>query len=86
MFKILFKRNYKPTAETLLTVRALGVCGPMKLQEFARIIFVDNIFDYTKKIEHHAPLTKRPSYDSISLEPPAVVSSIMISSFFFTLL
>lgn len=61
-------------AETLLTVRGLGVCDSAKIQEFGRIIFVDNIFDYEKKLEHHAPLIKRPSFDSVSLDPPAVVS------------
>lgn len=61
-------------AETLLTIRALGICESLKMQEFARIVFVDNIFNHARKKEHHTPLTKRPSFDSISLKPPAVVS------------
>lgn len=75
MLKILFNRNSNiPTAETLLTIRALGGCTSNKIQEFARIIFVDNIFNHPRKYEDQAPLTKRPSYDSVSVAPPAVVN------------
>lgn len=35
-----------------------------KLQEFARIIFVDDILNHSKKLEDHKPLEERPSYES----------------------
>lgn len=36
-----------------------------RVQEFARIIFVDNILNYAKKIEYHRPLLIRPPYESL---------------------
>lgn len=65
-----------------MTIRALGVCASKKVQEFARIIFVDNLFNCTRKLEHHAPLSlaKRPSYDAVS---PAVVSLNEVIIFIF---
>lgn len=60
------------SAETYLTVRTVESCGST-LQEFARIIFVDDVLNHPKKIEDHAPLAKRPSFDSFKLAPSKVV-------------
>lgn len=69
-----------------MTVRALGVCAKKKVQEFARIIFVDNLFNCTRKMEHHEPLSlaKRPSYDAVPLKPQAVVSWDKVLFFYFS--
>lgn len=53
-------------AETLITVRALGWCIETKLQEFARIIFVDNFETNTRQFEDHEPLKIRPDYTDVS--------------------
>lgn len=52
-------------AETILTVRGVTGCKILKLQEFARILFVDDIHNYTRKLEHHEPLKEMPKYDSL---------------------
>lgn len=62
------------SAETLMTIRALGRCESKKLQEFARIIFVDDYSTHKPKYEDHEPLTQRPSYDSLNV--PKIVSKI----------
>lgn len=62
------------SAETVLTVRALDRCSVQKLQEFARIIFVDDIFNYTSRVEDHRPLERRPTYES--LDVPKIVNCI----------
>lgn len=48
--------------ETLITVRALGFCEKQKLQEFARVKFLDDFADFMSKREDHEPLTIRPDY------------------------
>lgn len=51
--------------ETLITVRGLGLCKRYngKIQEFARIIFVDNLRNHERKFEDYRPLKKRPAYE-----------------------
>lgn len=51
--------------ETLLTVRTCGSCILARVQEFARIVFVDDILNHVKKIEDHRPLLNRPHYASL---------------------
>lgn len=69
---LIFIFDIDHTAETFLTVHTVASCDA-KLQEFARIIFVDNVLNHPRKIEHHAPLKKKPSYDSVSLAAPKIV-------------
>lgn len=64
------------TAETLITVRALFFCAQFKLQEFARIVFVDNIHNHTAKLEDHEPLKQRPAFES--LDHPKTVRELKI--------
>lgn len=66
------------TDSTLLTVRALGVCRDLKLQEFARIIFVNSITNYTSLFEDYEPLKKRPAYES--LDVPKIVCLLNVLS------
>lgn len=65
---MLCKNNqYEPdvfVAQTLLIVRGLDACKYLKLQEFARIIFVDDIYNHSKKLEDQKPLKERPDYES----------------------
>lgn len=51
--------------ETLITVRGLGLCMRYnyKTQEFARIIFVDNLKEHKRKFDDYRPLEKRPIYE-----------------------
>lgn len=63
--KSIFNIKLKIVDETLITVRGLGTCVGLELQEFARIIFVDDYSTYTPKIEDHEPLAERPSYRSL---------------------
>lgn len=58
--------------ETILTLRGLDTCREVKSQEFARIIFVDNIYDYSAKLEDHEPFKEVPSFES--LDVPKIVS------------
>lgn len=53
------------SAETILTVRTCGTCILARVQEFARIIFVDDILNHSKKIEDHQPLLMRPPYETL---------------------
>lgn len=55
-----------------MTVRALRDCKQHKIQEFARIIFVANIFKHVRMLEDHEPLDERPTYES--LDVPKIVS------------
>ncbi|XP_055295200.1 uncharacterized protein LOC129564973 [Sitodiplosis mosellana] len=50
--------------ETLIIVRGLGSCIKLELQEFARIIFVDDYSTFSSKVEDHEPLAIRPNYTS----------------------
>lgn len=52
--------------ETLLTVRTCGSCILAAVQEFARIIFVDNILSHPKNIEDHKPLLTKPAYETLT--------------------
>lgn len=72
-----FKGNifYFIAAERLIRVRALGGCAAAKLQEFARIVFVDDYNTHKPRVEDQAPLTKRPTYESLE-DPNASVSSL----------
>lgn len=65
------KANLFSIDSTLLTVRALGLCRSLKLQEFARVIFVDRITNYTSLFEDYEPLKERPAYDA--LDVPKIV-------------
>lgn len=51
--------------ETLITVRGLGLCKQYnyKIQEFARIIFVDDLKNHVRNVEDHRPLKKRPAFE-----------------------
>lgn len=62
--------------ETLLTVRLLGACEEMQIQEFARIIFVDDILNHARTPNDQRPLKKRPSYKSVT---PKVVCSFTMN-------
>ncbi|XP_031636102.1 laccase-2-like isoform X2 [Contarinia nasturtii] len=55
------------TKETLIRVRALGYCLTLdlQLQEFARIISVDNLNNYTAHHRDREPLIERPTYKSL---------------------
>lgn len=53
--------------ETIVTVRGLGGCKLQEIQEFARIIFVDDLNNYTKRVEDHAPLEDKPAYQSLNI-------------------
>lgn len=57
-----------------MTVRGVTICAMFKVQEFARIIFVDDIHNHATKLEDHEPLKERPSYES--LDYPRTVSVI----------
>lgn len=57
-----------------MTVRALRDCRPRKIQEFARIIVVDDILKHGKTNEDHEPLKERPAFES--LDVPKIVSSL----------
>ncbi|XP_031624237.1 laccase-3-like isoform X2 [Contarinia nasturtii] len=63
-------RSDLQTMEKLMRVRALGGCENLKLQEFARIIFVDNLDTFEHRIQDQTPLVTRPSYKS--LDDPTV--------------
>lgn len=52
----------------------MTACKFIKLQEFARIIFVDNIRNYTIKADDHEPLKEAPTYES--LDYPKTVSNV----------
>lgn len=58
--------------ETIITLRGLDTCRELKTQEFARIIFVDDITNYSAKAEDHEPLKDIPSYESQDV--PKIVS------------
>lgn len=45
-----------------MKVRALGNCRNFELQEFARIIFIDDFETHSPKLEDHEPLAERPNY------------------------
>lgn len=62
------------TDEALITVRVLGACLDEKLQEFARIIFVDDIINYSKKFDDYEQLKERPAFES--LDVPRIVSQL----------
>lgn len=55
-----------------MTVRALRDCRPHKIQEFARIIFVNDVHKHVKMHEDHEPLEDRPTFES--LDTPKIVS------------
>lgn len=51
--------------ETLITVRALNRGGQKRtIQEFARIVFVDDLRDFSVDRQHARPLKKRPIYEA----------------------
>lgn len=56
----------------ILTVRALEACKDFSIQEFTRIIFVDNIANYSTKIGDHEPFKDRQAYET--LDVPRIVS------------
>lgn len=45
-------------------VRTVESCDA-QIQEYARIIFVDDVLNHPRKIEDHAPLEGRASFDSL---------------------
>lgn len=50
-----------------MTVRGLLGCERRSLQEFARIVIVDDLSNYTKKVEYHKPLLdERPTWSSMN--------------------
>lgn len=73
LLKIQFILENIHTAETILTLQTVAICG-VELQAFARIIFVDNALLHPRKLQDHAPLEKMPSFDSVSIMAPKVVS------------
>lgn len=52
--------------ETLITVRGLGLCKlyNYKTQEFARIIFVNDLKEHKRKFDDYRPLKNRPIYEA----------------------
>lgn len=67
-----------------MTVRGLLGCERRSLQEFARIVIVDDLTNYTKKVEYHEPLLdERPTWASMNSK--AIVSlHSSIRDFMFT--
>lgn len=61
-----------------MTIRALDTTKAFKAQEFARIIFVDDINNYSAKLSDHEPLKQRPAYES--LDVPKIVRFLMKNS------
>lgn len=61
----------------MLTVRALGVCRDLKLQEFARIIFIDSITNYTSLFEDYEPLKEKPSYELLDIPKTVCMLNIL---------
>lgn len=53
--------------ETLMTIRALRDCKQHKIQEFARIILVADIFKHVRMLEDHEPLKERPAFESLDV-------------------
>ncbi|XP_031619168.1 laccase-like [Contarinia nasturtii] len=51
--------------QKLIRVRALGTCATLQLQEFARIVFVNNLDKYFVREANQEPLNTRPSYNSL---------------------
>lgn len=50
-----------------MIVRAVGLCESERIQEFARILFVDDFTKLQRKHQHHEPLpklTRRADYAS----------------------
>lgn len=71
----IFQQKKTLLGETLMTVRALRDCKPHKIQEFARIILVEDILKHVKKNEDHEPLKERPTFES--LDVPKIVSDLL---------
>lgn len=56
-----------------MTARALRDCRPHKIQEFARIFVVDDIFKHGRVDADHEPLKERPAFEA--LDAPKIVSA-----------
>lgn len=54
--------------EVLMSVRGLLSCKQKRLQEFAKIIFVDDFSNFTAKNEDHQPPRERPNYDPADVQ------------------
>lgn len=63
-----------------MTVRALRDCRQHKIQEFARIILVDDVLKHVKFHEDHEPLKERPAFES--LDTPKIVSFLRFRRIF----
>lgn len=55
-----------------MTIRGLNRCRERKIQEFARIIFVDDLSTFSRKAEHARPMKKRPDFEA--QDGPKIVS------------
>lgn len=67
--------------ETYFSLRMVGFCrtvAELRVQEFARIIFVDDINNFSKKVEDQKPLQYRPSYESFEVPKTVSVNRIII--------
>lgn len=64
--------NYAITDEAIMNVRTLSGCSHLKIQEFARLKFVDDVLNHDADIEDYEPLAKRPTYHT---DIPKIVCS-----------
>lgn len=71
---VMVKFNYNSVSdETLITIRGLNRCRERKqIQEFARVVFVDNLANFSVNPEHARPMKKQPIYEA--QDGPKVVS------------
>lgn len=44
------------------------------IQEYARIIFVDDVLNHPRAFKDHAPMEERSSYDKLAKAPSKIVS------------
>lgn len=65
--------------EAIITVRGIDLCAGFQMQEFARIIFRDDITNYQTQPDDYAPLAVWPAYGSVN--PGSV--SLLISHHIF---
>lgn len=51
-----------------MSVRGLLSCKERRLQEFAKIIFVDDLSNFTAMLGDHEPPRERPNYDPADVQ------------------
>lgn len=53
------------TEETQIIIRGFGGCGLTRLQEFARVIILDDPSELSPKLSDHEPFKDRPDYETL---------------------